>query len=161
MIDLGTLGGSIMQQPQLTGPARLLAAHKTLAGNDHAFLYSGMMTDLGTLGGATSSAAGINNLDQIVGDSLNSDGSDHAFLYKNSTMYDLNQLLRRVRHWMDLNNAYAINDAGWIVGTGNNGGFLLTPVPEPSSMILLLIGGLVVGGATVSRRTRCRRLIAG
>ena len=79
-----------------------------------------------------------------------SSGDTHPFLYNNSTMTDLNTLIDPSSGWT-LKNAQGINDAGQIVGIGTNPSghrhaFLLTPVPEPSSLALLLtlaLGGLL------------------
>jgi probable HAF family extracellular repeat protein len=55
-------------------------------------------------------------------------------------------------------DANGINDAGDIVGvyfdaSGNEHGFLATPVPEPSTLLLLTIGTLgVIGWAWWRRR---------
>lgn len=54
-------------------------------------------------------------------------------------MIDLNSLIAVGSPWT-LYEADGINDAGQITGIGNIGGhnhaFLLTPVPEPSSVVL-------------------------
>ena len=119
------------------------------AGDDfNAFLYShGTMTDLGTVGGYQASVArGINAIGQVVGYAgLNSNigvlssGGD-AFLYSNGVMTDLNTLIPPSSGWT-LSSATAINDFGQIVGWGDGpsgeGAFLLTPVPEPSTLVLL------------------------
>ena len=117
-----------------------------------AFLYSistSTWTDLGTLGGDRSAALAINNSGQIVG------GSGHAFLYSNGTMTDLNSLL--ITPGWTLTGAEAINDNGWIVGQGINPAgethaFLLTPVPEPSTLALLLTGTIALLGYAWLRR---------
>ena len=107
----------------------------------HAFLYSnGAMIDLDPLHG-TSYARGINDSGQAVGYFV-SDSGDRAFLYSGGTSTDLNSLV--ASSWT-LERAYAINDAGQIVGYGYNpqgqqDALLLTPVPEPSTFVLLSIG---------------------
>jgi probable HAF family extracellular repeat protein len=104
----------------------------------HAFLWengSGGMIDLGI-----GSAVAINDYAQVVGSS-----GGAAFLWENGTMYDLNTLLVGGSGWM-LSEATAINNVGQIVGSGLiNGeihGCLLTPVPEPTTLLILALGGL-------------------
>jgi hypothetical protein len=55
---------------------------------------------------------------------------------------DLNSMLDDSGAGWNLEVALAINDRGWIVGKGTNPngdprGYLLVPVPEPSSLALL------------------------
>jgi probable HAF family extracellular repeat protein len=104
------------------------------------------MTDLGTLGGTDSSAMGINASGQVVGFSDTAgDAAQHAFLYDGSAMIDLNTLIDPASDWT-LSYARGINDAGQIVGygthNGNESAFLLD-VPEPTTLLLLGLGGLV------------------
>ncbi len=69
----------------------------------------------------------------------------HAFLYDVSDgMVDLNTLIDPLSGW-ELTNGLAINDAGQIVANGTNfdgytHAILLTPVPEPSTFILAVLG---------------------
>lgn len=62
-------------------------------------------------------------------------------------LQDLNSLIDPGAGWV-LNNAYAINDAGYIVGTGTFNGFstnvLLSPVPEPATALTLGAGLLLL-----------------
>ncbi len=46
---------------------------------------------------------------------------------------------------------YGINDAGQIIGTTDAGGFLATPVPEPSTLVLLGVFGLLFGYRLLGR----------
>src|SRR3954452_15103647 len=106
------------------------------------------MIDLGSFGGALSIARGINNSGQVVGFATNIDASSRAFLYSNGSMVDLNSLIDPSLN-ITLQDAHAINDSGQIVVDGLLGGhvqaFLLTPVPEPSSILLEACGLLAIG----------------
>jgi probable HAF family extracellular repeat protein len=137
MTDLGTLpgfsesvGNGINNDGQVTGTS-----------GDHAFLYSnGQMTDLGPGVGN-----GINNAGQVVGTS-----GGHAFLYSNGHMTDLNSLIEPGLG-ITITDARGINDKGQIVANGGNAdAYLLTPVPEPSTLVLL--GAPLLGALIWSRR---------
>lgn len=118
----------------------------------HAFLYSdGSLSDLGTLngpGGSDSRGLGINNAGQAVGWS-NFQAFDDAFIYSDGSMTNLSLLPDVVAAGWRLQAATAINNEGQIVGWGSLNGdqyraFLLTPVPEPETYLLLLAGlGLI------------------
>jgi probable HAF family extracellular repeat protein len=88
------------------------------------------MTDLGTLTGPlfTSWGLSINDSGVVVGYSDYQD-TYHAFVYSGGKMKDLNKLIAAGSGWV-LEQAFGINNAGQIVGTGtHNGqehGFLLT-----------------------------------
>jgi probable HAF family extracellular repeat protein len=117
---------------------------------------------LGTLGAASpgsgnisgSQANGINASGQVVGfyDLVGNSGTTHAFLYDTvHGMLDLNSLINPSSGWV-LNTAQGINESGQISGTGTIGGqqhaFVLTIVPEPSSVVLAASGfvGLAAWG---------------
>jgi probable HAF family extracellular repeat protein len=93
----------------------------------------------------------INDLGQIVGG-----GGGIAALYAaNSGLVDLNSVVSGTLPG-PLTGATGINDAGQIVGYWNNHGnsnaFLLTPIPEPSTLCLALFGSAALGIA--ARRAR-------
>jgi probable HAF family extracellular repeat protein len=149
--DLGTLGGDrtygsgLNQAGQVTGYSRTSGN-----GRDHAFLYrNGQMTDLGTLGGLDSGGLSLNEAGQVVGYSDTPFEVPHAFLYSNGQMRDLNGLID-LRLGITLREATAINDSGQIVTNGANRSgddraFLLTPIPEPSTLALFGVALLGLG----------------
>lgn len=165
MHDLGTLGGTLSYALSINDSGQL-AGHSETTGNTgrHAFLWTpstpnaatGTMIDLGTLGGTPgtyqygSFAYAINSSGQVAGFSYTTgDFDQHAFLYTSSGgMADLNSLIDPLSGWK-LNVARAINDAGQIAGVGYINGqvraYLLSPVPEPSTLALLALGLPLLG----------------
>ncbi len=157
MRDLGTLGGAFSTPTHINDRGQVVGNADTTNGGRHAFLYngSGSLQDLGTFGGS-SSAACINNQGQIVGESFISGGVQHAFLIDGSgVMQDLNNLVDSGSGWT-LTVASGINDQGQIVCSGQLGStihaFLLNPVPEPSTIALLLAGAACLFGFAWRRR---------
>ncbi|MCL5103009.1 MAG: PEP-CTERM sorting domain-containing protein [Armatimonadetes bacterium] len=158
MTDLGTLwGGSYSDAFGINDSGKVVGQSYAMGGIMHAFLYDGTMHDLGLLSGYTQSRAyGINNSGEAVGQVYLDFNNKHAFIYKQGAMYDLNALIGSASGFT-LQNGYAINDIGQIVGYGTDShnaqhAFLLTPVPEPSSILALLFG---LGGlASLSLRKR-------
>ena len=100
-------------------------------------------------------ASGINDMGQVVGwacihDELGGCDVRHGFLYTDGWgMVDLNALIPSGSDWI-LASASDINNRGQIVGSGLLNGqdraFLLTPIPEPGSGVLLAAAGFVVLG---------------
>jgi probable HAF family extracellular repeat protein len=167
--NLGTLPGDIASNAfdvnaagQVVGSSRISNAYWTAG---HAVLWSdsGSITDLGVLPGYTyfSTAYGINVSGQIVGSSRDSSQNEHAFVYDNGAMVDLNSLIDPASGWT-LVYANDINDSGQIVGYGTLGGngyaFLLTPIPEPSTLALLGIGAISLLACVWRRRRRLHNL---
>jgi hypothetical protein len=72
-------------------------------------------------------------------------------------MIDLNNLIAADAGW-ELTSAIKINNQGQIVGAGSlNGqerGFVLTPVPEPSSIVGILGFGAFGLGSWLKRKQR-------
>ena len=151
MSDLGSFGG-----PQGSGYAINDLGHvagwaaRDIWGN--AFLYKdGIMHNLGTLGGSGSEAFGLNNNDQVVGVSYTAGGTEHAFIYHAGSMYDLNNLLATSLP-TTLWKATDINESGQIVAWGEDSrSYLLTPIPEPTSIALVLLG---IAATLVRRKAR-------
>jgi probable HAF family extracellular repeat protein len=138
MQDLGTLPGHIASLADGINNNGQVVGGSWFSGDDrHAFLWDAIngMQDLGTLSGAKPSVAlGINNNGQVVGGSYTASDQAHAFLWQNGTMSDLNDLIPPDSGWV-AGLAFAINNAGQIVGQGVHNGqsnaFLLTPDSSP------------------------------
>lgn len=111
-----------------------------------ATIWNGLVpTALGSLPGRQSTfAMGINEFGIVVGfaSATNSGADGRAFIWQNNQMVDLSTLLATGSAPWVLNSATAINNAGQIVGYGSINGsprsFLLTPVPEPGSLVMIL-----------------------
>jgi probable HAF family extracellular repeat protein len=158
---LGTLGGSISRAYDINDVGQVVGYARTANGTDHATLWNGTTaTDLGTLGGELSSAWAINNAGQVVGWAEDGNYSStyltRATLWNGTSAVDLNSYLDQssVEAGWYLVDARGINDRGSIAGvainfySGTQNAFLLStvsPVPEPETYMMLLIGLSVVG----------------
>jgi probable HAF family extracellular repeat protein len=152
----------------------------TVNGQTQAYLYdAGGVQGLGILPGYDFSVGrGVNAAGDIVGFSatgeiadtytaadeafywaLTSTGQDRAFLFRNGTMHDLNSLIDPASGWTIL-GATDINDSGQIVGWGTLAGeepvrvhaLLLTPVPEPSTLLLAGVAMFALVGWRATQR---------
>ncbi len=155
--DLGTLGGTNSMAYAINDSGQVVGTAQNSSGVYDAFLYSnGAMIDLGTLAGLNSEAQGINAIGQVVGMVETTSFTKDAFLYSDGIMTDLNTLIEPDSGWI-LEVAESINDSGEISGYGYNSSgqedaFLLTPVPEPSTVALFVIGTIGLAGCGWRRR---------
>ena len=131
----------------------------TPGGNLHAFAdYGAGLVDIGTLAGVESHGMAINSAGIIVGGSNLANGQGRAFLYDGHTMRNLNDLIDPNLGWT-LFEARGINDDGQVLVWARNrftrfaGAVLLTPVPEPGTWALMLIGFGGLGAALRRRAT--------
>jgi len=154
-VDLGTLGGVGGAARSINDIGQIVGISMTLSGAQHATLWSnGLIVDLGTLGGVSSGAYGINRLGQVAGWYVDASNSSKAALWSDGVAVDLNGYLdaEQINAGWVLERATSINDSGAITGaafnkiSGKTSAFLLTasPVPEPRTLALLLVGGTML-----------------
>lgn len=134
--EFPTLGGKTIQISDINNLSQVVGSSENKNLNSHAFLYtpSKKMFDLGTLGGKDSFANSINDHSQVVGFSESSSKAERkrAFVWDaKHGMRDLNTLIPRNSGWKILEEAYKINNQGYIIGRGKYLGeessFLLIP----------------------------------
>jgi probable HAF family extracellular repeat protein len=120
--------------------------------NGESFLLSGgVLTPLSVPGSTSTEAYGINDAEQILGTYYDANNVRHGFLLSGGSYSTLDPP-GSIRTF-----AFGINDAGAIVGeygdaAGNVHGFLATPIPEPSTLLLLAIGTCGLIGWAWQRR---------
>ena len=147
--DLGTVAGKYSTAQAISSNGQVVG-ESTFA-TDHSQTHAAFWSPQGTATDLTPSiywafytwATDVNNLGQIVGTSYLGD-QDHAALWDGAGhVTDLGTLSPQDNY----SHAMGINNSGLIVGYGHTSSgdraFLWTPVPEPSTLLVLLCG---IGG---------------
>lgn len=167
--NIGSLGSGGTSGLDINNLGQVVGRSTTASGETHAFrtatnsVINAATDDLGTLGGDFSAANAINELGQVVGSSELANGDIRAFLFDEDTMFDLNDLIADDVNFV-LTEAVGINEKGQIAVNGFFGNdtqttraFLLTPVPEPTSMLGMLAFG---AGAGILRKRNKQKVKA-
>jgi len=155
MHNLGVLPGYLHSKVTDINDAGVVVGYLTndlSAGPQQGFRFvNGSMEKIDAPGGI------INVTGQIVGTLPLSGGTFAPYLFENDTTTNLNSLIDPASGWV-LSSVRDINDLGQIIGSGTfNGqpsGFMLTPVPEPSSFVLAALGLLILTALHCRRRQR-------
>ena len=138
--DLGSPGGFGSSARSINDRSQIVGAYPILGGGSVGFLWEdGVMTDLPLI------PNDINFHGEIVGGSGRA-----AVIWTDEQLWNLNDLLLGESEWR-LDVAKQVNDQGQILGYGINPAgsghaFLLTPVPEPATIVLMIAGGLCALG---------------
>lgn len=155
--NIGSLGGRGASGRDINNLGQVVGSSTNTSGQTHAFRTAANSAinpetdDLGTLGGDFSTANAINELSQVVGSSKLANSDIRAFLFDEDTMFDLNSLIADGGNFV-FTQAVGINEQGQIAVNGYFGSnsqtsraFVLTPVPEPTTMLGVLAFGAGAG----------------
>jgi probable HAF family extracellular repeat protein len=142
--DLGTLGGKRSAAWDMNDGGLVVGQSDLISPDIAAVYWDNAGIHRVPTPGVGGWAYGVNDSPQIVGTFyLPPDAYNRAFLYTNGTSVDLNTRIDPTSGW-HLMTARDINNRGQIVGEGVFQGqgrtFLLTPVPFPHTLLLLLSG---------------------
>jgi len=110
----------------------------TIVGRDDESRIAHDWTQTLSLPGTEASALGLNEFNDVVGVS-----NGLAVLWQDGVRHELQDLLETWQEMGTYSVAEDINDSGQIVGWYNDGSdhaFMLTPVPEPATVGLLMAG---------------------
>jgi probable HAF family extracellular repeat protein len=163
--DLGSLGGPQTQAIAINDAGQVVGDSDISPSLHHAFRTApnaaiNSSSDLGMPAGHDpavyrSVAWALNQAGDVVGWYVpvnQAAGRSRAFLYTDDGIVDLNDLLDPSITGWTLMAGYGINDSGQILAVGNFNGAdrlaLLTPTPEPGSLVTIII----CGGALLWRR---------
>ncbi|GEM_PF-721594 len=154
MRDLGTLGGMTAAASAIGDSGHVVGSSTTADGVDRSFLYfNGAMTTLA--GDPAIRALDVNSGGEVVGARVGGGAASGAYLWADGAWHDVAALVNPASGWQ-VYDAVAINDRGQIAATGCLRGscsaVVLAPVPEPSSVLMLLAGLAVVGVVGRARR---------
>ncbi|HTQ08645.1 MAG TPA: hypothetical protein VMI31_01100 [Fimbriimonadaceae bacterium] len=169
MSDIGTLPNTNMCNAlQINASGQVAGFSYTASLGEDAWIKSGgVFTDLGSLGGDKTWAYGLNDLGQVVGGSYVNSTDYHGYLYSGGTIHDLNSMLDASGAGWTVLSCRGINDGGQIAASATFAGgqmhaVLLTPVPEPSALLVSAAGIalLLLRGFTCTRLGTLRRSAA-
>lgn len=154
--DLGTLGGTDSYAYDINDSGVVVGASMIPGdGPLHAFVFfNGQMVDIDTGETRGSYALAVNSLGAVVGMlDANSTLERRAFVYSDNMLVDLNSLIDADLGYTlieatDINNHGQITCLG-VNSAGERRGFLLTPVPEPTT-----IGVMAMASLGLMRRKR-------
>jgi probable HAF family extracellular repeat protein len=161
LTDIGTLGGADSNAMDINSKGLVVGDARDAQGVYRAVAYSnGALSDISN--GVHSAAWGVNSLDQIVGFFESLTGNE-ACIFRDGQIINLNTLINPSLG-LSMTVAYDVNDSGQIIAAGKYSGdsqwhaILLTPLPEPSGILLLVIGLCgIVPLAIQQRRARHSR----
>lgn len=163
--DLGTLGGTRSSAGGLNDLGQVVGNSTLASGKTHAFLYAnGQMTDLGLMFGELDSyALAINNAGSILlltRDSAN--GAEGYFLYRKGQLLDFAALVPELLA-AGKPSGLMLSEADDIAGTitladRSTKAFLMSPVPEAGSGLMVVAGLGVLGLAGVGKGRRGKGL---
>jgi len=158
-VTAGGFGGIPTEAVSINDIGEVVGRSRVLSPNPYDVRYKAYLWRTGNsvdiVGNAPgySLASDINNRSQVVGSYL---GYSRAFIWEEGALVDLNSLLLDAGDWI-LQSAVGINDSGQIIGFANNNRtFLLTPVPEPRTTMLIAAGlaMLIVGRRRLRQTNR-------